>query len=165
MKKIFFVQFLLIIGLVSAQVGINTSTPVNKLDVNGDVNIRKELRTAGTDLLKGSAGNDGDIFHNNSEMAVNDWKSIKIADGQGSMSLFSINTVADQTGVSFNSNGNPVPYDLDDDLTSSWIVIPQAIDTFSITNMTNKVTFSFQTTAQKANNASSAGFCMWCFCR
>jgi hypothetical protein len=41
MKKIFFVQFLLIIGLVSAQVGINTSTPVNKLDVNGDVNIRK----------------------------------------------------------------------------------------------------------------------------
>ncbi len=158
MKKNIFVQFLLIIGLVSAQVGINTSTPVNKLDVNGDVNIRKELRTAGTDLLKGSAGNDGDIFHNNSEMAVNDWKSIKIADGQGSMSLFSINTVADQTGVSFNSNGNPVPYDLDDDLTSSWIVIPQAIDTFSITNMTNKVTFSFQTTAQKANNASSAGF-------
>jgi hypothetical protein len=56
MKKIFFVQFLLIIGLVSAQVGINTSTPVNKLDVNGDLNIRKELRTGGTDLLKGSAG-------------------------------------------------------------------------------------------------------------
>jgi hypothetical protein len=96
-------------------------------------------------------------------MAVNDWKSIKIADGQGSMSLFSINTVADQTGVSFNSNGNPVPYDLDDDLTSSWTVIPQAIDTFSITNMTNKVTFSFQTTAQKANNVLS-GFCLWSFC-
>ncbi|WP_228407578.1 hypothetical protein [Chryseobacterium timonianum] len=147
------------IGLVSAQVGINTSTPVNKLDVNGDVNIRKELRTNGTDVLKGSAGNDGDIFHNNSEMTANDWKSVKIADGQGSMSLFSINTVADQTGITFSGNGNPVPYDEDDDLTSSWTVIPKAVDTFSVTNAVNKVTFSFQTTAQKANNGtSSAGF-------
>lgn len=159
MKKIFFAQFLLIIGLVSAQVGINTATPVNKLDVNGDINVGKELRTAGTDLLKGSAGNAGDIFHNNSEMAANDWKSIKIADGQGSMSLFSINTVADQTGISFNSSGNPIPYSDNDDLTSSWLVIPQAIDSFSITNMKNKVTFSFQTTAQKINaGTASASF-------
>ncbi|AZB09118.1 hypothetical protein EG344_09925 [Chryseobacterium sp. G0162] len=159
MKKIFFVQFLLIIGLIEAQVGINTPNPVNKLDINGDLNIRKELRTNGTDALKGSSGNNGDIFHNNSTMTANDWKSIKIADGQGSMSLFSINTVADQTGVTFNSNGNPVPYNENDDLTSSWIVIPQAVDTFSVTSAINKVTFSFQTTAQKANNGtSSAGF-------
>ncbi|MEJ5103108.1 hypothetical protein [Chryseobacterium sp. MYb328] len=159
MKKIFFVQFLLIIGLVSAQVGINTANPVNKLDVNGDINVRKEVRTAGTDLLKGSAGNAGDIFHNNSEMTANDWKSIKIADGQGSMSLFSINTVADQTGISFNTNGNPVPYSENDDLTTSWLVIPQAVDTFSVTNMSNKVTFSFQTTAQKMYaGAASASF-------
>ncbi|MFC3754588.1 hypothetical protein ACFONJ_01205 [Chryseobacterium tructae] len=159
MKKIFFVQFLLIIGLMEAQIGINTPNPVNKLDVNGDINVRKELRTNGTDLLKGSAGNSGDIFHNNSTMPANDWKNIKIADGQGSMSLFSINTVADQTGVAFYSNGNPVPYNENDDLTSSWTVIPQAVDTFSVTNAINKVTFSFQTTAQKANNGtSSAGF-------
>ncbi|BAP29264.1 uncharacterized protein CHSO_0227 [Chryseobacterium sp. StRB126] len=159
MKKIFFVQFLLIVGLMEAQVGIDTPNPVNKLDVNGDINVRRELRTNGTDILKGSAGNSGDIFHNNSTMTANDWKSIKIADGQGSMSLYSINTVSDQTGVVFNSNGNPIPYNLDDDLTSSWTVIPQAVDTFSVTNGSNKVTFSFQTTAQKANNGtSSAGF-------
>lgn len=149
MKKIFFIPFLLIIALFRAQVGINTPNPVNKLDVNGDVNVRKELRTAGTDLLKGSAGNTGDIFHNNSEMTANDWKNIKIADGQGSMSLFSINTVADQTGISFSSSGDPIPYYEDDNLEGNWTVIPQAIDTFSVTNDVNKVTFSFQTVAQK----------------
>lgn len=156
MKKIFFIPFLLIIALIKAQVGINTANPVNKLDVNGDVNIRKELRTAGTDLLKGSAGNAGDIFHNNSQMAANDWKSIKIADGQGSMSLFSINTIADQTGIVFYSSGDAIPYSDDDDLAGNWTVIPQAVDTFSVTNDSNKVTFSFQTIAQKINNGSAS---------
>lgn len=158
MKKIFFIPFLLIIGLCKAQVGINTTNPVNKLDVNGDISIRKELRTAGTDLLKGSAGDAGEIFHNNSAMAANDWKSIKIADGQGSMSLFSINTVADQTGIAFYSSGDAVPYYENDNLEGNWMVIPKAIDTFSVTSDVNKVTFSFQTIAQKINNASSASF-------
>lgn len=156
MKKIFFIPFLLIIAFLKAQVGINTTNPVNKLDVNGDVNIRKELRTAGTDLLKGSAGNAGDIFHNNSQMTANDWKNIKIADGQGSMSLFSINTIADQTGITFYSSGDPIPYDKDANLEGNWTVIPQAIDTFSVTNDSNKVTFSFQTVVQKINNASAS---------
>lgn len=158
MKKIFFVQFLLLIGFVNAQVGINTANPVNTLDINGDLNVRKELRTGGTDLLKGSAGMPGDIFHNNSEMAANDWKNIKIADGQGSMSVFSINTVADQTGVTFSgSNGQSVPY-YEGNSISGWSVLPGSSDTFSITNADNKVTFSFQTTVQKtgANSASFA---------
>ncbi|WP_160137074.1 hypothetical protein [Chryseobacterium sp. c4a] len=159
MKKIFFVQFLLMIGLMQAQIGINTTTPVNKLDVNGDINVRKELRTNGTDVLKGSAGNAGDIFHNNSEIKANDWKSIKIADGQGSMSLFSINTVADQTGVLFTDSGSAKPYIENANLEGNWTVLPQAVDTFSVTNATNKVTFSFQTIAQKIYyGTSSASF-------
>ncbi|MFP3832329.1 hypothetical protein [Chryseobacterium sp. SIMBA_028] len=158
MKKIFFVQFLLLIGFVNAQVGINTTNPVNMLDVNGDINVRKELRTGGTDVLKGSSGLAGDIFHNNTDMQSNDWKAIKIADGQGSMSLFSINTVADKTGVSFSGgNGQSVPYDEGMSI-NGWSVIPSASDTFSVTNANNKVTFSFQTTVQKtgANSASFA---------
>ncbi|WP_353147273.1 hypothetical protein [Chryseobacterium sp.] len=156
MKEIYFVVSLLFAGLAGAQVGINTTTPVNQLDVNGDISIRKEIRTGGTDLLKGSAGNAGDIFHNNSSVAANDWKNIKIADGQGSMSLFSMNTVADQTGVSFNTSGNAVPYNENDALAGNWTVLPGATDTFSVTNATNKVTFSFQTTAQKTNNGSAS---------
>jgi hypothetical protein len=158
MKKIFFAQFLFVIGLMEAQVGINTINPVNTLDVNGDVNVRKEVRTGGTDLLKGSAGNVGEIFHNNTEMPANDWKSIKIADGQGSMSLFSINTTADQTGISFTGSGNPVPYN-DGDSINGWSVLPGNSDTFSVTNANNKVTFSFQTTIQKTETDAASFAC------
>ncbi|MGU3374237.1 hypothetical protein [Chryseobacterium sp. M5A1_1a] len=159
MKKIFFVQFLLFIGFASAQVGINTTNPVNMLDVNGDINVRKELRTGGTSVLKGSSGIAGDIFHNNTDMAANDWKAIKIADGLGSMSLFSINTVADKTGVSFSGgNGQSVPYNEGISI-NGWSVITSASDVFSITNGDNKVTFSFQTTVQKTGTSSASFAC------
>ncbi|NIF05519.1 hypothetical protein F3J23_08700 [Chryseobacterium sp. Tr-659] len=160
MKKILFVTSLLLAVFTNAQVGINTSAPTNTLDVNGDLNLRKELRTGGTDLLKGSAGNAGDIFHNNSELTVNDWKGIKIADGQGSMSLFSMNTVADKTGVSFTTpNGQTLPYNDGEALAGNWTVLPEAVDTFSITNAVNKVTFSFQTTVQKTGTSSGSFAC------
>lgn len=160
MKKLFLAPFLLCIGLINAQVGINTANPVNTLDINGDVNVRKELRTGGTNLLRGSAGIPGDILHNNSGMDANDWKSIKIADGQGSMSVFSINTVADQTGVTFTGNGQTNnPYKENAPLSNSWAVISGATDTFSITNAVNKVTFSFQTTAQKDGSGAATFAC------
>lgn len=144
-------------ALSSAQVGINTSTPVNMLDINGDLSIRKELRTGGTNTAKGSAGDAGTIFHNSSDLTANDWKSIKIADGQGSMSMFFMNTVADKTGVSFSgANGSTAPYAIDAALDNSWTVIPGTVDTFPVTNSTNKVVFTFQTTAQKTTNASSS---------
>lgn len=160
MKKIFVITIGLLSVVYKSQVGINTSTPANMLDVNGDVNLRKELRTGGTDTSKGSAGVAGAIFHNNSDLDVNDWKNIKIADGQGSMSLFFLNTVSDVAGVSFNgSNGSTSPYTENAALTDSWSVIPGTVDTFSITNAINKVVFTFQTTTQKTgNNNNSISF-------
>lgn len=160
MRKIIIIQSLLFAVWANAQVGVNTSTPVNMLDVNGDLNVRKEVRTGGTNLLKGSAGAAGTILHNNSELNVNDWKSVKIADGQGSMSVFSLNTVADQTGVSFSSpNGSAAPYSEGITINSNWTVLPGTVDKFSITNGVNKVAFTFQTTAQKTGNGnSSSGF-------
>jgi len=160
MKKIFFVKSLLLVIFAHAQVGINTSSPVNMLDVNGDLSVRKEIRTGGTNLLKGSAGEAGTMLHNNTDLAANDWKSVKIADGQGSMAMFSMNSVSDKTGAVFNNgNGSTAPYSEGDALGSTWIVLAGNTDTFSITNMTNKVVFSFQTTAQKTGNTtSSSGF-------
>ena len=157
MKKILFTTFILSAVFGNAQVGINTPSPTNTLDVNGDLNIRKELRTGGTDLLKGSAGEAGYILHNNAALGSNDWKSIKIADGQGSMSVFSMNTVEDKTGQSFTGDGLATPYGSGDPLSGAWTVIPTVVDKFSITNGNNKVTFSFQTTAQKLG-ANSTGY-------
>ncbi|ROH95801.1 hypothetical protein [Chryseobacterium daecheongense] len=160
MKKIFYILPLFSAVLYSSQVGIKTTTPVNTLDINTDLNVRKEIRTGGTNIIKGSPGAAGTIFHNNTELAVNDWKNIKIADGQGSMSLYSINTVSDQTGAAFSgANGSTSPYNENAAISSEWVVLPGTVDTFSITNNTNKVVFTFQTTAQKnGNGASSAGF-------
>lgn len=160
MKKIIIIKSLLFAVVANAQVGVNTPNPSTMLDINGDVNVRKEIRTGGTNLLKGSAGSAGTIFHNNSEMNANDWKSIKIADGQGSMSVFSLNTVSDQTGATFSSpNGATTPYTEGTAINNTWTVLPGTVDTFSITNAVNKVVFTFQTTAQKTGNTNaSSGF-------
>lgn len=159
MKKILFITSVLLAVFGNAQVGINTPNPTNMLDINGDLNIKNELRTGGTDLLKGSAGTAGDILHNNAAMGANDWKSIKIADGQGSMSVFSMNTVEDKTGVSFTGDGSTSPYDNGDPLTGGWTVIPAITDKFSVTSGDNKVTFSFQTTVQKLGTGSTGYAC------
>lgn len=160
MKKIIIIKSLVFAIWANAQVGVNTPDPVNMLDVNGDVNVRKELRTGGTNLLKGSAGSAGTIFHNNSELNINDWKSVQIADGQGSMSVFSLNTVADKTGAVFSStNGSTSPYTEGTAINNTWTVLSGTNDTFSITNGVNKVVFTFQTTAQKTgNDNASSGF-------
>lgn len=160
MKKIIIIKSLLVAVLTNAQVGVNTPNPVNMLDVNGDLSVRKEIRTGGTNLLRGSAGAAGTILHNNAEMNTNDWKSVKIADGQGSMSVFSLNTVSDQTGAIFTTpNGLTEPYTEGTTISSAWTVLPGTNDTFSITNSSNKVAFTFQTTAQKTGNSNnSSGF-------
>ncbi|WP_312389467.1 hypothetical protein [Chryseobacterium sp.] len=160
MKKIFIITLSLFSLAISAQVGINTRTPVNMLDINGDLGLRKELRTGGTNTVKGSPGAAGTILHHNSALAVNDWKSIKIADGQGSMSVFFMNTVSDKTGAQFSgANGSTDPYEENMTITSAWTVLPGTQDTYSVTSSTNKVFFTFQTTAQKtANTNSSTGF-------
>ncbi|BEV05509.1 hypothetical protein [Chryseobacterium gambrini] len=160
MKKIALVIFSAFSIGYYAQVGIKTTTPVGLLDINGDLNVNREMRMGGTNTVKGSAGVAGTMFHNNSELGVNDWKSIKIADGQGSMALFSMNTVSDQTGATFSgANGSTSPYTENSAINSNWVVLTGTQDTYSVTNTTNKVVFTFQTTAQKTNNSnSSSGF-------
>lgn len=158
MKKIFFIASLFCVALYSAQVGINTPTPVNMLDINGDLNLRKELKVGGTNTVQGAIGDLNTIYHSNTDLTSNDWKNIRIADGQGSMSLFFMNTVSDKTGVTFTgANGVIAPYAenaaLDPNL---WTVIPDAVGTFPVTNATNKVVFTLQTTAQKTTNGSSS---------
>ncbi|AZA87235.1 hypothetical protein EG349_10750 [Chryseobacterium shandongense] len=160
MNKIFIaILSLFSIGLY-AQVGINTSTPAGTLDINGDLNVKNELRIGGTNTVKGDAGAAGTIFHHNANLSVNDWKSIKVADGQGSMSIFSVNTLTDQTGATFSgANGLTSPYVENSAIDNTWTVLSGTQDTFSISSSTNKVVFLFQTTAQKTGNgSSSSGF-------
>lgn len=153
MKKIFSITSLLLAVFLSAQVGIKTSTPVNMLDINGDLNVRGELRVAGSNSIASTVGINNTIYHNNSDLNANDWKSMRVADGQGSNSLFFMDTVIDKVGVTFSgSNGVIAPYAENAALDNAWTVIPGAVNTFSVTSTTNKVVFSFQTVAQKSTN-------------
>lgn len=150
MKQILLINLLFFGILLNAQVGINTSSPVNTLDINGDLNVRKEIRIGASEASKGSSGPKGTIFHNNANLKVNDWKDVKVADGMGSMSLFSMTTVFDKVGVRFSGdNGSTAPYAENLDYNTNWVALSGTAGVFSITNTTNKVTFTFQTTAQK----------------
>lgn len=161
MQKILITLLLIIFVSATAQIGIKIANPVGALDINGDLNIRSSLRTGGTDNVRGNPGAAGTIFHNNSELSVNDWKEIKIADGQGSMSMFFINTKSDQNGIVFDgASGSPNPYEENLEInTDVWKILEGTEDTFSVSNPINKIVFTFQTTAQKSNNGnSSSGF-------
>ncbi|MFY1046765.1 hypothetical protein [Chryseobacterium sp. GP-SGM7] len=171
MKNIFIV-IILFAGFAQAQVGVNTSTPAKMLDVNGTLNVRKEIRTGGTSTVVGSAGNAGQLFGFNS-ISSDTWKTVQIADGTGSLSLFYLNTVKDVTGLQFTQTGSTGIYSLDSGFTSStnvgdlnWQYITNAHDSFVVTKTDNlsKAVLSFQTTVQIARPAgltwttSSASF-------
>lgn len=156
MKQILLISLLFFGALINAQVGINTATPVNRLDINGDLNVGKEIRIGASASTKGSSGPKGTLFHNNANLNVNDWKDVKVADGMGSMSLFSMTTVFDKVGARFSGdNGSTAPYAENLDYNANWIVLTGTVGKFSITNDSNKVTFTFQTTAQKTVNGNT----------
>lgn len=157
MKNIF-ITIILFTGFVQAQVGINTTTPAKMLDINGTLNVRKEIRTGGTETVVGSAGNAGQLFGFNSPSS-DTWKTVQIANGTGSLSLFYLNTVKDVTGLQFTETGNTGIYELDSPFTSStvaaipnWEYVTNAHDSFVVTKTDNlsKAVLSFQTTVQIA---------------
>jgi len=158
MKKIFTIILTTFFITSEAQIGIKIANPVGTLDINGDLNLRSSLRVGGTNDVKGDPGVAGTIFHHNSSLQVNDWKEIKIADGQGSMSMFFVNTRSDQNGAQFISpNGSTSPYAENLTLdTNVWAVLQGTQDTFSVSNPVNKIVFTFQTVAQKTQNGNSS---------
>ncbi len=159
---------MIINSLCYSQVGIKTLTPEKTLDVNGGLNIRKELRLNGDETNKGSAGTDGQIFSVTGTTLLSDeYKTIKIADGTGSLTYTYLNTTTDRTGVKFSATGSTNPYLLNSAFTTStgttianWARLSGNTDTFSITDTTkkSKAILSFQTNAQIARSAPSGNY-------
>lgn len=151
MKNIYITLVFLAV-ICKGQVGINTNTPAKTLDVNGTLNVRKEVRTGGTPSTIGSEGTSGQIFTVAS--ATSDtWKTFQIANGTGSLSLFYLNTVKDNVGIQFTQSGSTGIYTMDAPYSSSsWTYIPSVSDSFVVTRTDNKskAILSFQTTVQIA---------------
>lgn len=143
---------------VHSQVGINTENPTRILDINGDLNLRKELRIGGTDIVAGEAGTKDQLLQIKADTDTkNNWKTYQIANGTGSLSLYYLNTTKDDTGILFNTTGSTAPYKMDDNATD-WIFLTKNKDNFVVTDGTSssKVTLSFQTTVQ-INRTSGTG--------
>lgn len=138
------------------------------LDVNGSFNIRKELRLNGTELTKGSAGTDGQIYSvTGTTTLIDEYKTIKIADGTGSLTYTYLNTTTDRNGVKFSNTGSTNAYSLNSGFTTStntttanWAKLSGNTDNFSITDTTKKAkaVLSFQTNAQIARNSPSGNY-------
>lgn len=147
---LYFITIFSTTTFVKSQVGINTNTPTKTLDINGDINIRKELRLGGNDNTLGSAGTNNQLFQVKADSDLaNNWKSYQIANGMGSLSLYYLNTTKDEIGIQFTSTGKTDPYTLDSNL-NDWTILQNNKDAFVITDDTNssKVTLSLQTTVQ-----------------
>lgn len=144
---------------VHSQVGINTENPTRILDINGDLNLRKELRIGGTDIVAGEAGTKDQLLQIKADTDTkNNWKTYQIANGTGSLSLYYLNTTKDDTGILFNTTGSTAPYNMDDNATD-WTFLTKNKDNFVVTDGTgsSKVTLSLQTTVQINRNSNSTG--------
>lgn len=169
MKKILYTIAVFAAVASKAQVGVNTKTPQKTLDVNGDLNIRKELRMDGTDAATGNAGTKGQLYKVKtvSPTQLDDsWKTVQIANGTGSLSLYYLNTVKDTQGIEFDKSNLAAQYVLNESFVANpndaskknWAWITDAKDTFTVTNNDNKskAILSLQTVVQLTASASSS---------
>lgn len=150
-KKIYIIITLSVINFSYSQVGINTESPQKDLDINGDLNLRNELRVGGTDTNIGSAGNVDDIFYHSSNYNSNLWKRIVVADGEGSMAIKSVDTTVDNLGLTFIGYIHDISTTSYQDgaSISGWHFLVGNEAKFSVTKPINRVVFSFQTVVQK----------------
>ncbi|WP_294284088.1 hypothetical protein [uncultured Chryseobacterium sp.] len=139
---------------VNAQVGIGTNSPNALLDVNGSTTLRKELRVGGTSGTAGNPGLNGQVLVSQGEGLPPVWKSVNVSFmEEGQYKLINSYLTSDQTGIAALSNGaagdgvykNTVGSDISDVSGGNWVKIPGLVDTFTIKNGKNRLTYQFQT--------------------
>lgn len=138
----------------SAQVGIGTAKPKSVLDVNGKTTLRKELRVGGTSTDVGSAGLNGQVLVSQGEGLPPVWKSLNVSFmEEGQYKLINSYLSSDQVGVTSLSNGvagdniytSKVGDNVTDATKGNWKKIDGLINTFTIKNGKNRITYQFQT--------------------
>ncbi|WP_288375166.1 hypothetical protein [uncultured Chryseobacterium sp.] len=91
--------------LVAAQVGIKTSTPNAKLDVNGDVNFRNKIGVFNAADNTVFQGNNDQLLVSRGEGFPPIWKSLRIPEYEpNKFYLIYNNSFSDKVGTSFTSS-------------------------------------------------------------
>jgi hypothetical protein len=150
MKNIIKLLPLLFISMsISAQVGINTTTPKSTLDVNGDINLRNELKVGGTKSVAGNPGTDNQLLVSQGDNATPLWKTSKLSFyEQGEYRITGSNAITDDTGINFGSTsiGDGVPKNaIGENLTTAWSVIDGLTTSLKVSDPTNRINLYFQT--------------------
>jgi hypothetical protein len=105
MKNILSFLFLSIGLSLSAQIGIKTVTPKAKLDVNGDVNLRKKLVVLNTTDNSLVQGTNGQILVSQGEGYPPIWKTLRIPEYEpNQFYLIFNNSFSDRTGATFTGS-------------------------------------------------------------
>ncbi|SEH34817.1 hypothetical protein SAMN05421593_2759 [Chryseobacterium culicis] len=138
----------------NAQVGIGTAKPKSVLDVNGKTTLRKELRVGGASTDVGNAGLNGQVLVSQGEGLPPVWKSLNVSFmEEGQYKLINSYLSSDQLGVTSLSNGvagdniytNKVGDNVTDATKGNWKKINGLINSFTIKNGKNRITYQFQT--------------------
>ncbi len=158
-----FLIFLLLCFQTKAQVGLGTQNPQTDLDVNGDVNIRQDLKFKGTESEKGNPGIAGQVLVSNGSNNSPEWKTLKIPFAtNGEYQLVSTNILYDRNGINFgsNTNNNATSYisTVGNSINSNnpaWTQIPALESNVVVEQEGNTLSLVFQTGVESNSGANN----------
>jgi len=163
MKNVLSIIVLFFVINSFAQVGINTTTPRASLDVQGGVTIRGNVRTSGTDANKGQTGRMSNLLVSRGEGNPPEWRALRLPIVKsGRYYMLFANSYSDRVGIRPTTLTGTTPVTYDMALPTSWPVISNLTQTFSVINPVNRVFVLFEAVAQINSSAQYNGVDFTC---
>lgn len=156
MKKIVVVVTLLLSVVGKAQLGVKVASPLTDLHINGGVQVVKDFKVGGSDVILGNAGTEGQFLSSKGIGIAPEWVTISIpVILPGSFSMTNSVVLVDKIGVELDKGANKRQYVENEsikdvpagDVNAVWTVFPELNSIIHIDKGLNKVNFTIQTMA------------------
>lgn len=160
MKKLLVIFYLFFVcGSISyAQIGINTQNPQSTLDINGDLQLRNQLKVGTSTDPEISAGKNGQILTSQGSGLPPVWSTLELPDDPIRSKYIPVNTlsVEDEIGVTIPQDpSSPIIIQEFEALSDDWYMIPGLTTKFTLDKDSSIVSIAFETTAQSGYNLSA----------
>lgn len=154
-------------GLISltsvlySQIGVNTTNPQAEIDINGDLQIRKEIRVGNSSDLEISAGKAGQVLTSQGIGLAPKWTDLTVSGGiKGEYLLKNTYFEDDRVGLNLNS-AYTSPITSTAMLDASWMVIPGLSLQIATSKAKNRILITLQTVAQSDYNGGVTAASEW----